>query len=45
MSTLVSGEIPAKKAYEFINQQNIQSVMFGASSKGHIDETVKLINI
>lgn len=45
MSTLASGAIPAKEAYEFINQQKIQSVVFGASSKGHIDETVKLINL
>lgn len=45
MSTLASGAIPAKEAYDFINQQNIQSVVFGASSKGHIEETVKLIKI
>lgn len=45
MSTLASGAIPAKEAYEFINQQNIQSVVFGASSKKHIEETVSLINI
>lgn len=45
MSTLASGSISAKEAYEFINNQNIQSVVFGASSKNHIAETVKLINI
>lgn len=45
MSTLASGAIPVKEAYEFINQQKIQSVVFGASSKGHIEETVKLIQI
>jgi len=45
MSTLASGAIPAKEAYAFINQQNVQSVVFGASSKGHIEETLKLINI
>ncbi len=45
MSTLASGAIPADEAYEFINNQNIQSVVFGASSKAHIQETVKLINI
>ena len=43
MSTLASGAIPAGEAYEFIGQQNIQSVVFGASSKGHIAETLKLI--
>ncbi|WP_319228093.1 hypothetical protein [Draconibacterium orientale] len=45
MSTLASGAIPAKEAYNFINQQNIDSVVFGASSKNHIEETVSLINI
>jgi hypothetical protein len=45
MSTLASGAISAKEAYEFINQQNIQSVVFGASSKVHIEETLRLINI
>lgn len=45
MATLASGAIPAKEAYDFINQQNIQSVVFGASNKSHIEETVKLINV
>ena len=45
MSTLASGAITAKVAYEFINNQNIQSVVFGASSKNHIAETVQLITI
>jgi hypothetical protein len=45
MSTLASGAIPSREAYDFINQQKIQSVVFGASSKGHIEETLKLINI
>jgi hypothetical protein len=45
MSTLASGAIPPRDAYEFINIQNIQSVVFGASSKKHIDETVKLIKL
>jgi len=45
MSTLASGAIPAKDAYEFINKQHIQSVVFGASGKGNIEETVKLINL
>ena len=43
MSTLASGAIPAKKAFEFINKQNIQSVVFGASSKAHIEQTVSLL--
>jgi hypothetical protein len=45
MSTLASGAIPAKEAYAFINGQPIQSVVFGASSAGHIKETVELIRI
>lgn len=44
MSTLASGAIRASDAYDFINHQNIQSVVFGASSKEHIQETVSLIN-
>lgn len=44
MSTLASGAINAYEAYEFINEQNIQSVVFGASSQKHIQETVSLIN-
>lgn len=43
MSTLASGAIPAKEAYEFINKQKIQAVVFGASSRGHIEETVKFL--
>jgi hypothetical protein len=45
MSTLASGAIPVKEAYQFINQQNIQSVVFGASSRKHIEETMRLIQI
>lgn len=45
MSTLASGAIPPKQAYDFINEMNIQSVVFGASSEKHIKETVELINI
>jgi len=44
MSTLASGAIPAREAYEFINALNIQSVVFGASQEKNIRETVKLIN-
>lgn len=45
MSTLASGAIQPQEAYNFINQQNIQSVVFGASSQKHIKETMELINI
>lgn len=45
MSTLASGAIPAKEAYDFINKQKIQSVVFGASGKAHIVETLGLIQL
>ena len=45
MSTLASGAINAKSAYEFINKQNIQSVVFGASSRKNIEETFSLIDL
>lgn len=45
MSTLASGAIPAQEAYEYINKQNIQSVVFGASSKKNIDQTSSLIKL
>lgn len=43
MSTLASGAIRPEVAYEFINAQKVQSVVFGASSRDHIRETVSLI--
>jgi hypothetical protein len=43
MSTLASGAIAPARAYRFINRQSIQSVVFGASSRGHIRESVALI--
>jgi hypothetical protein len=43
MSTLASGAIPAVEAYRYVNALNVQSVVFGASSRRHIEETVGLI--
>ena len=43
MSTIASGAIPVKDAYAYINQHNLQSVVFGASTKTHIEETVSLL--
>ena len=45
MSTLASGAINAKSAYEFINKQNIQSVVFSTSSRKNIEETFSLIDL
>lgn len=44
MSTLASGAISAREACAFVNSLNVQSVVFGASSRRHIEETVRLIN-
>ncbi len=44
MSTLASGAVSAPEAYGYINGLNLQSVTFGASSRGNIEQTVSLIN-
>lgn len=43
MSTLASGAIPPKEAYGYISQLNLQSVVFGASSRKHIEETISYL--
>jgi hypothetical protein len=43
MSTLASGAVPPAEAYAYVNGLNVQSVVFGASSRGHIEQTVGLI--
>lgn len=45
MNVLASGSITPKESFEFINKLNIQSVVFGASSKNHIEDSVKLIHL
>lgn len=45
MSTLASGAILPKDAYEFVNANNVQSVVFGASTEEHIQETANLISL
>jgi hypothetical protein len=45
MSILASGAIPPREAVEYIClQENIQSIVFGASSRNHILETKRLID-
>jgi hypothetical protein len=44
MSTLASGSINPIEAYEFINKHNIQSIVFGASSKKNIEQTLQNIS-
>ncbi len=43
MSTLASGAIKPDEAYQFLENKNIQSIVFGASSKNHIEDTKQLI--
>jgi hypothetical protein len=45
MQVLAAGAIPPREALEYVaNLPNIESILFGASSKGNINETVNLIN-
>jgi len=44
MSILASGAIPPREAVEYVvSQENIRSIVFGASSKTHIQETKDMI--
>lgn len=45
MNVLVSGSITPKQSFEYVNNLNVQSVVFGASSKNHIQSSVELINL
>ena len=45
MNVLASGSISPKESFDYINSLNIQSVVFGASSKAHIQSTVNSIKI
>ena len=45
MQVYAAGALRPKEAIEYIsNIQGIESILFGASSKGHIEETYNLIN-
>jgi aryl-alcohol dehydrogenase-like predicted oxidoreductase len=45
MSVLASGAIPAEEAIQWICERpRITSIVFGASSRGNIDQTIGLIN-
>ena len=43
MSTLASGSISPEDSFDYVNKLNLQSIVFGASSKNHIQSTVNLI--
>lgn len=45
MNVLASGSITPLQSFDYINQQNIQSVVFGASSRNHIKGSVDLIHL
>ena len=45
MQVLGGGAIPAKEAIEYVCQlPNVESILFGASSKQNIAQTISLIN-
>ena len=45
MSVLASGALAPKEAIEYVaSQKNIRSIVFGASSRSHIQETIDIIN-
>ncbi len=45
MQVLAAGAIPAKEAIQYVcGLPNVESILFGASSKGNIQETAKLIH-
>jgi hypothetical protein len=44
MSVLASGAVPAREAIEWVvNEPYVESILFGASSRGNIESTVSLI--
>ena len=45
MNVLARGSITAQQSFNYINNLNIQSVVFGASSKGHIKSSVDMIQL
>lgn len=45
MQVLAAGAVPPREALEYVcSLPNIESILFGASSKGNIEETVRLIH-
>ena len=45
MSPLAAGAISPAESFEYINSLNLQSVVFGASSKAHIQSSYNLIKL
>lgn len=45
MQVLGGGAIPVKEALQYVcSLPNVESILFGASSKGNIDQTVRYIH-
>ena len=42
-SVLASGALSPREAIDYVCKQRIESIVFGASSRGNIRQTVKLI--
>ena len=45
MNVLASGSITVEQSFDYINSLNVQSIVFGASTKGHIKSTVESIHL
>lgn len=45
MNVLASGSITPNESFDYVNNLNVQSVVFGASSKNHIQSSVDQIKI
>lgn len=45
MNVLASGSIGVQQSFDYVNNLNIQSVVFGASSRAHIKSSVDMIKI
>ena len=45
MNVLASGSISVQQSFDYINCLNVQSVVFGASSRAHIKSTVDAIHL
>jgi hypothetical protein len=43
MSIFASGAIPAREAVDYIVQQGIRSIVFGASTRAHMEATLELV--
>ncbi len=45
MNVLASGSISPKQSFDYVNSLNVQSVVFGASSKSHIQSSIEQIKL